>query len=193
MLKGGTEFLRAEEKQRELLEEELRRLLSGAVSVEELEAHFATLPARYFGIHSAAEILRDLSVVHRFLDLQLSEEEKNALEPILDWHNEPDRGYTVAKVCTWDRSGLFSKITGSFSAAPGLGNILSAQIFTRADGIVLDTFFVTDAMTGTLANKEEREKFEGVLEKVLTGGKRRISHAMIARQRKTRTAAVPVV
>jgi [protein-PII] uridylyltransferase len=183
LLKGGTEFLRAEEKQRELLEEEIRRLLPEEVSVEELEAHFTTLPPRYFEIHSAAEILRDLSVVHRFLDLQLSEEEKNALEPILDWHNEPDRAYTVAKVCTWDRTGLFSNITGSFSAARL--NILSAQIFTRTDGIVLDTFFVTDAKTGTLANKEEREKFQQVLEKVLTGGEVDFA-AMIARQKGAR-------
>jgi [protein-PII] uridylyltransferase len=166
-LKGGTEFLRAQETQRELLVEETRRSLPDNISADELEAHFATLPPRYFQIHSAAEIIQDLQVVHRFLHLQLSEEETNALEPVVDWHNEPDRGYTVAKVCTWDRTGLFSNITGSFSAA-GL-NILSAQIFTRSDGIVLDTFFVTDAKTGALANKEEREQFEAVLEKVLTG------------------------
>jgi [protein-PII] uridylyltransferase len=71
------------------------------------------------------------------------------------------------KVCTWDRHGLFSKIAGSLTAA-GL-NILSAQIFTRYDGIILDTFFVTDARTGLLANKEEREKFEKYLNQALTG------------------------
>ena len=149
-----------------------------------MHAHFGTLPARYFAIHTAPEITRDLVLAHRFLHLQLSEnEEQNALEPIIDWHNEPDRGYTVVKVCTWDRAGLFSSIAGSLSAA-GL-NILSAQIFTRSDGIVLDTFFVMDARIGTLANREEREKFETLLGKVLTRGEVDFD-ALIARQRVSR-------
>ncbi|HZQ46285.1 MAG TPA: [protein-PII] uridylyltransferase, partial [Verrucomicrobiae bacterium] len=152
LLTGGTEFILAEEKQRELLAEEVNRSRPGKLSEEEVHAHFGTMPGRYFAIHSAPEITRDLVLTHRFFHLQLSEnEEQNALEPVIDWHNEPDRGYTVVKICTWDRAGLFNNITGSLSAA-GL-NILSAQIFTRSDAIVLDTFYVIDAKSGTLANR----------------------------------------
>ena len=167
LISGGTEFLLAEEKQRELLAEEIHRSLPGRISEEELHAHFGTLPGRYFQIHSSAEIMRDLVLTHQFLNLQLAVD-ANALEPIIDWHNEQDRGCTMVKICTWDRARLFSNITGSFSAA-GL-NILSAQIFTRSDAIVLDTFRVVDAKTGSLVNREEREKFEALLVKVLTGG-----------------------
>src|SRR5687768_161567 len=99
------------------------------------------------------------------MHLQLTEEDK-ALEPVISWHNEPDRGYTTLKICTWDRLGLFSKITGSLSAA-GI-NILSSQSFTRADGIALDTFYVSDAQGGRLITREQRERFEDILRKVLT-------------------------
>jgi [protein-PII] uridylyltransferase len=165
LLTGGSEFIRAEEKQRELLMEEVSRLGNGSISNEELEALFATLPPRYFQIHTAREIFEDLIVAHRFMRLQISEED-SPLTPVVNWHNEPDRGYNTVKVCTWDRAGLFTKIAGSFSAL-GL-NILSAQIFTRTDGIVLDEFFVTDAKSGSLAERGQRDEFEKLLNRVLT-------------------------
>jgi len=87
--------------------------------------------------------------------------------PIMTWHNERDRGYTSVKLCTWNRDRFFTNITGCLTAA-GF-NILGAEILTRFDGIVLDTFYVADARTGQLANREERDKFEQLVQKVLTG------------------------
>jgi len=182
LLEGTTTFIRAEEKQKELLAEEVKRTVGRSIPEEEINAHFRTLPARYFQLHSAKDILVDLNLTHRFMYHQLLEGNK-ALEPVVNWHNEPDRGYTSVKVCTWDRAGLFSKIAGSFSAA-GL-NILSAQVFTRNDGIVLDTFFVTDAVTGSLVNREEREKFEVMLFRALLGEELDFP-ALIAKQRSAR-------
>jgi len=167
VLTGGTEFLLAEARQRELLVEEVQRLAPQTFDPAEIQAHFNNVPARYLQISDAREILRDVTHVHRFIQLQLSESEDNALAPVISWHNEPDRGYTVVTVCTWDRERLFSQVTGCLTAA-GL-NILSAEILTRYDGVILDTFYVTDARTGLLAHREEREKFESLAHKVLTG------------------------
>jgi len=164
VLQGGTDFIRAEEKQRQLLTEEVSKMLPRTFHADEVEAHFTTLPSRYFQVHQAEEIFADLALAHRFMHQQIEEEDK-ALEPVISWHNEPDRGYTTAKICTWDRAGLFSIITGSFSAA-GI-NILSAQIFSRGDGIVIDTFEVTDATAGGVIRREERERFEKVLKQAL--------------------------
>ena len=164
LLTGDTEFLRAEEKQRELLMEEVREQMPDNLADEELTGHFEALPPRYFQIHSVEDIVNDLVLAHRFMRVQIAEDAE-PLSPVVNWHNEHDRGCNSVKVCTWDRSGLFSKIAGSFSAV-GL-NILSAQIFTRADGIALDTFFVIDARSGNLASADQREQFEKILGKVL--------------------------
>jgi len=167
LLAGGTEFQRKEEEQRGLLAQEVRRLTPPFVSEEEAQAHLANLPPRYFQIHSAGDIATDLLLTHRFMHLQLSDED-HALEPVVTWHNEPDRGYTAVKICTWDRAGLFSQIAGSLTAA-GL-NILSARIFSRQDGIILDTFFVNEANTGKPVAREARDRFEELLRQELTNG-----------------------
>ncbi len=166
LLTGGTEFIRAEEQQLESLHGQLIKELPKEISQEELEAHFETLPARYFQSHASAEILEDLGLTHEFMHRQVADAE-NALQPVVSWQNDPDRGGNNVKICTWDRAGLFRKIAGSFSAA-GL-NIFSARIFTRTDGVVLDTFFVADARTGNLADRAQRENFEDVINRALTG------------------------
>jgi [protein-PII] uridylyltransferase len=60
---------------------------------------------------------------------------------------------------------LFAKLTGGLAAA-GL-NILAAQIYTRADDIVLDDFFVVDARTGKLPEAPVRQRFERIITDVL--------------------------
>jgi [protein-PII] uridylyltransferase len=183
LLTGGTEFVRAEEKQREHLMQEVHRLLPGELGEEELHAHFATLPPRYFQIHAAEQILADLELANRFIRVQVLEDDETALAPVVHWRNEPDRGYTQVKVCTWDRAGLFAKIAGSLSAT-GL-TILSAQVFTRSDALALDTFFVADAKTGSLVDPGQREQFETLLGKVLIKPDTDL-HELIARQNLSR-------
>jgi [protein-PII] uridylyltransferase len=178
LLTGGTEFVRASRKQRESLLQEVRELAPKSISNEELNAHFAALPQRYFEIHTAKDIGNDLELAHRFMRRQILEDDR-VLSPATAWQDEPDRGYNLVKVCTWDRAGLFSKIAGSFSAV-GL-NILSAQIFTRSDGVVLDKFFVNDAKTGNLAPRERQDKFTALLGKVLNNEGIDLS-ALIARE-----------
>ncbi len=166
LMTGGTEFVRAEEKHRELLSEEVRRLAPEEIGEEEVVAHFSTLPPRYYQVHAAREISEDILLTHRFIAQQICAED-SALAPVVTWTPDPDRGFTSVKICTWDRGGLFVKIAGSFSAA-GL-TILSSRVFTRTDGIALDTFCVVDARTGSLANAEQHDVFEKVLTKALEG------------------------
>ena len=183
LLTGGTEFLRAEEKQRELLKQEVVEEIPTGLEADEVEAHFAALPARYFQVHNAREIVEDIELAHRFMEQQV-EPGDNALAPTTRWKHHRDRGYSDVRICTWDRAGLFSKIAGALSAV-GL-NILSAQIFTRNDGIVLDVFSVTDGRTGSLAETQQTEKFDQLLGRVLMTETVDLA-ALIAKQTRART------
>ena len=165
VMTGATEFIQAQRAVLERLREDVRALLPKTFAPDEVDAHFEGLPPRYFQLHSARDIVRDLTLAHRFMHLQLTEAER-ALEPVVAWQEERDRGYAVAHVCTWDRAGLFAKVAGALTAA-GL-NIFGAQIFTRQDGIVLDTFYVAEARTGVVPAEEVRDRFERILLQVLT-------------------------
>jgi [protein-PII] uridylyltransferase len=166
VLSGASRFIRAAEREREVLLDEVRRRVPEEIAEEEIEAHASSLPARYYQIHSAQEITTDLKLVHEFMRRQIAEAD-HALVPVVDWRNDPDRGYTVARICTWDRSGLFTKISGAMTAA-GL-NILSAQVFTREDGVILDVFRITDSRTGLPPDAQTQRQFERQLVNILSG------------------------
>ena len=99
-----------------------------------------------------------------FLKKVASATNEKVHEPVIGWHNRPARGYTSLKICTWDRPGLFTTISGSL-ASVGL-NILSARVFSRTDGIIIDTFFVINS-NGGLANRSEKDKFSKLIKKAL--------------------------
>jgi len=163
---GETAFQRSEQKHREHLLSEVRTILPGTFQPDEIEAHFNSLPGRYFRIHGARQIASDMQLVHRFMWNQLSRNDELPLAPIVMWHDEKDRGCTGVRIASWDRLGLFSKIAGSFASA-GL-SILTARGFTRSDEIVLDTFYVVNATTGDLVDRKARDKFEEIILKALT-------------------------
>jgi [protein-PII] uridylyltransferase len=67
-------------------------------------------------------------------------------------------------VCTKDRYGLFSKITGSMFL--NRLNVLEAQIHTWENGLALDTFWVED-VTGDMERR--LQQFEKDLNEILSG------------------------
>ena len=158
------EAARAEEEYRDEIEAETLKLTEGRLPDEEVEAHFDNLPARYFRTVPADEIVEDIELVHGFFKQQVLFDDR-MLEPAVAWKRDPDRGCSNVGICTWDRPGLFSRVTGVLAEC-GF-NILSAQIFTRDDSIVIDRFFLTDGRTGGLPDTEQREKFETRLKKAL--------------------------
>ena len=156
--------VRVEEQQRDEIEAETIKVLGKKVPSEEIEAHFDNLPSRYFRALPANEIAGDIELVHEFFEQQILYNDR-MLRPSVVWERDLNRGCSSVGICTWDRQGLFSRVTGVFAEC-GF-NILSGQIFTREDSIVIDHFFLTDARTGGLPDSGLREMFSERLDEAL--------------------------
>ena len=133
--------------------EEMLKTLERSLSPEIFSEYSEHLPDRYLSCYSSNKIAHHIEMA-RSVEQELL---------LVDWEIEKE---TQAKVtlCTKDRYGLFSKITGSMFLSRL--NILEAQIHTWGNGIVLDTFWVEDATK----NIERRlEQFKKDLGEILVG------------------------
>lgn len=159
MLAGEEEFLRAEEEERKGRGQQVQAELAGEISPEAVGQHLAGMGSSYLRQCPAALIARHIRAAHRFFAERV--EGADALVPLVEWRDHPEEGHTEVIVVTWDRERLFSKIAGSFAVAGC--NILSADVFTRSDDVVIDTFRVCNERLEPVSHRVDRETFEQAL------------------------------
>ena len=126
--------------ERELLQKQVTENL-GADYAEEVDAHFEFMPDNYFRAFAVEEIASHQKLFRRFLE-NLYLRDEPPLAPAIAWQAFPEQGHSIASFCAWDGQELLAKIAGSFAVVPI--NILSADIYTRGDNVVLDIFRVCD-------------------------------------------------
>jgi [protein-PII] uridylyltransferase len=113
------------------------------------------LPRRYLRTYRPEEVLRHLEMAGR-----LSEDS-------VQLHLERGRHWFELTLVTQDRPFLFAKIAGSL-AAWGM-NIVKADAFSNAAGVVVDTFFFTDRFRTLELNLPEWGRFQRSVADVLNG------------------------
>ncbi len=131
---------------------------------EEIEAHFDFMPDNYFRAFNVPEIVGHLELFRAFLE-NVSLRGDQPLAPAINWKAFPEHGHSIVSFCTWDREQLLAKIAGSFSVVPI--NILSADIFSRGDNVVLDIFRVCDTRARAVTDKADLELVEKTLHAAL--------------------------
>ena len=165
VLDGNTEFLHLQQEEYNNKLKRIKRLAHGKLPQAEIKAHFDNLPEKYFTSTDPDEIVLDMELVSDFLSLQF-QENQNPFKPIIHWNHNESRGYSTVKICTWNRKGFFAKLAGSVKVT-GL-TILSAQIYSRLDGIIIDTFVLVDATIGKIPNEKKILEFDSLLEESLS-------------------------
>ena len=138
------------------IKEQVIERLAGAISVSEIERHFALSPARYLETISVEEAESHLALVK-----QLENESFACL-----WEDRGDFA-TQLTISSRDRHGLFADFAGTL-AATGV-DILSAEVNTREDGIAVDSFVLQQTGTHRSIDVHRRQMIERSLENSIKG------------------------
>jgi [protein-PII] uridylyltransferase len=155
-LLDGEAFYRQRTIERETLRQAVRKKLTSNYS-EEVDAHFEHMPDRYFQTYDVAEVADHVRLFRTFLETRMRDESL-LLAPAIKWVPHPNAGHSEVCFCGWDRRELLARIAGSFSTVQL--NILSADIFTRGDSLVLDIFRVCSTEFEAVTDEKEIAQVE---------------------------------
>jgi [protein-PII] uridylyltransferase len=135
------------------------------ITEDELEIHFSAMPRHYWESVMEAELEWGLETVRGFLELVASPDVP-ATAPFISWRRIGTSGKVRVMLCTWDRHGLLAKAAAAFSAVRI--SIVHADVFTRADDVVLDTFTIAGADGHSAVTTSQMEQMGFLLEGALS-------------------------
>jgi [protein-PII] uridylyltransferase len=124
-------------------------------SAKKLKSFLEGMPKRYLRTFRTEEILQHLELSGHL-----------SADPV-QLHLVRGRHWYELSVVTKDRPFLFANIAGAL-AAWGM-NIVKAEAFSNAAGIVVDTFYFTDRFRTLELNMPEWDRFKSSVADVLTG------------------------
>jgi [protein-PII] uridylyltransferase len=128
---------------------------SPGVSKVELERFLEGFPRRYLGVHSPEEVASHFALY-----------QKLGAQPVQTDLRERKHSFELTLLSA-DRPALFAAISGAL-AAWGM-NIVKADAFANAAGVVLDTFHFVDMHRTLELNPSERERFRQSIADVVNG------------------------
>jgi [protein-PII] uridylyltransferase len=145
-------LLAHEELTREL---ETERIHAAAGVSPERAAFLEGLPTRYVRTHNESEIDGHVALARQLETRPL------AIEIV------HDRSVYRLSLLARDRAGLFAAVAGALSSF-GM-NILKAEAFSNAHGIIVDTFTFSDPHRTLELNPSEVDRLRGIVRKVVEG------------------------
>lgn len=130
---------------------------------QDVETHFERMPAQAFHFRQAAHIVTQVRTVRQFLDREAEKQDPNATS--IRWTDQTDKGYSEMVIATRDKPQLLEKICCAFASEQI--NILSADLFTRTDKIVVNIFRVCTTNFEPVSSAATRKRFLETFESIL--------------------------
>jgi [protein-PII] uridylyltransferase len=167
-----TASIRTEKKR---LKEQVKALFKEEADHAAVDEHFKRMPESYFRFRDAAAVASHVRAV-----LKLDPKADPAtFDCSLQWLDSAEKGYTELVIATHDRPLLLEKICCALASEEL--NILSADFFTRSDGLVLDIFRVCTTNFEPVSDLALRKRLSTTLREV--GLLEKYEHARYFRRR----------
>ncbi|NQX01116.1 [protein-PII] uridylyltransferase [bacterium] len=162
-LEGGREkYSRKLDADRRALREEALGIMREDYHAD-VRRHFEQMPAAAFSFRQAAQVVTQVRTVRHFLQREADTSDPHA--SCIKWIDQADKGYTEVVLATRDKPLHLEKICCSFASEQI--NILSADLFTRTDGIVVNLFRVCTTNFEPVSLPSTRKRFLETFEAIL--------------------------
>lgn len=129
----------------------------------DVKNHFEQMPAAAFHFRQASHIVTQVRTVRHFL--QREAETSDPFAFCIKWTDQIDMGYTELVLATRDKPLHLEKICCALASEQI--NILSADLFTRKDGIVVNIFRVCTTNFEPVSLPSTRKRFLDTFEAIL--------------------------
>jgi [protein-PII] uridylyltransferase len=120
----------------------------------DIKRHFERMPAAAFHFRQPKQIVTQVRTVRHFLKSEA--EQGNPLAFCIKWIDHTAQGYSELVLATRDKPLLLEKICCALAAEQI--NILSADLFTRTDGIVVNIFRVCTTNFESVSSEATRKR-----------------------------------
>lgn len=131
--------------------------LRHAFAEADIERHFALMPERYLRSTDAARMERHFRLAAA----------RGVSAVAFEWRDLADGHCTEMTVVAPDREGLFARLAGMLTAN-GV-DVLSVDLWSRSDGVAIDTFRLSEVSSHRPVRPERRAKIEDGIREAIAG------------------------
>ena len=128
-----------------------------------IRTHFETMPPVAFHFRQASHIVTQVRTIRHFL--QREESTQDPLATCIKWIDHTDKGYSEMLIATRDKPLHLEKVCCAIASEQI--NILSADLFTRKDGIVLNIFRLCTTDFQPVSNVHSRKRIQETFETIV--------------------------
>ncbi len=132
----------------------------------DIRAHFESMPSAAFHFRPASHVVTQVRTVRHFL--QREQETRDPFASCVKWIDQPEKGYSSLVLASRDKPLLLEKLCCALASQEI--NILSADFYTRTDGVVVNIFRVCTTNFEPVSSEATRQRFLDIFEKIIHAG-----------------------